>query len=51
MLLYYLILGNDFQISKNELITTLACGPEEIFYALEGSVFIGGAVIQWLRII
>ncbi len=43
-------IGNDFQISKNGLITTLACGPEgNTVYALEGSVFIGGAVIQWLR--
>ncbi|HNE11092.1 MAG TPA: FGGY-family carbohydrate kinase, partial [Leptospiraceae bacterium] len=43
-------IGNDFQISKNGLITTLACGPEgNTVYALEGSVFIGGAVVQWLR--
>ena len=32
------------------LITTLACGPRgEPVYALEGSVFIAGAAIQWLR--
>ncbi|HNK59680.1 MAG TPA: FGGY-family carbohydrate kinase, partial [Leptospiraceae bacterium] len=38
------------KISKNGLITTLACGPEgNTVYALEGSVFIGGAVVQWLR--
>ena len=43
-------IGDDFQISKNGLITTLACGPTgNTVYALEGSVFIGGAVIQWLR--
>jgi glycerol kinase len=42
--------GDDFLISKNGLITTLACGPEgKTVYALEGSVFIGGAVVQWLR--
>ncbi|MCX7997365.1 MAG: glycerol kinase GlpK [Leptospiraceae bacterium] len=42
--------GDNFLISKNGLITTLACGPEgKTVYALEGSVFIGGAVIQWLR--
>lgn len=42
--------GNEFKISNNGLITTLACGPEgKTVYALEGSVFIGGAVIQWLR--
>ena len=36
--------------SRNKLLTTVACqtggGPE---YALEGSVFIAGAVVQWLR--
>ncbi len=32
------------------LITTLACGPRgEPVYALEGSVFIAGAAVQWLR--
>lgn len=42
--------GDNFLISKNGLITTLACGPEgNTIYALEGSVFIGGAVVQWLR--
>ena len=37
--------------SKNGLITTIAATTkgEEICYALEGSVFVGGAVIQWLR--
>jgi glycerol kinase len=42
--------GERFQISENGLITTAAAqppGPAQ--YALEGSVFIGGAVIQWLR--
>jgi glycerol kinase len=35
--------------SKHGLITTLACGPEgKVAYALEGSVFIAGAAIQWL---
>lgn len=43
-------IGEDYQISKNGLITTLACGPSgNTVYALEGSVFIGGAVMQWLR--
>jgi glycerol kinase len=37
-------------LSKKGLLTTLAWGDEEgVQYALEGSVFIGGAVIQWLR--
>jgi glycerol kinase len=36
--------------SKHGLLTTIAWGLNgEITYALEGSVFIGGAVIQWLR--
>lgn len=36
--------------SKNGLITTLAASLEkDVQYALEGSVFTGGAVIQWLR--
>ena len=43
--------GKDYVASKNGLITTLACSlPEEPKnYALEGSIFIGGASIQWLR--
>ena len=36
--------------SKNGLITTVAIGLNgRVQYALEGSVFVGGAVIQWLR--
>ena len=36
--------------SESGLITTLACGPEgKVIYALEGSVFIAGAAVQWLR--
>ncbi|HGG0417906.1 glycerol kinase [Clostridium botulinum] len=36
--------------SKNGLLTTIAVGIDgKVEYALEGSVFIGGAVIQWLR--
>ncbi len=36
--------------SKRGLLTTLACGPRgEPAYALEGSVFIAGAAVQWLR--
>jgi glycerol kinase len=42
--------GNHFQTSKNGLITTAAAqtGTTPQF-AIEGSVFIGGAVVQWLR--
>jgi glycerol kinase len=43
-------LGNKFLQSKNGLITTLACDAHgNPVYALEGSIFIGGAVVQWLR--
>ncbi len=36
--------------STSGLLTTMACNAEgKPIYALEGSVFIGGAVIQWLR--
>ncbi len=36
--------------SKNGLLTTIAWGVDgKVTYALEGSVFVGGAVIQWLR--
>ncbi len=36
--------------SKSGLLTTLACGLDETpVYALEGSVFIAGAAVQWLR--
>ncbi len=42
--------GDDFLISKNGLLTTLTPDNHgEPVYALEGSVFVGGAVIQWLR--
>ncbi|HVN67734.1 MAG TPA: glycerol kinase GlpK [Candidatus Sulfotelmatobacter sp.] len=42
--------GKKKVLSRHGLITTLACGPEgKVAYALEGSVFIAGAAIQWLR--
>ena len=42
--------GQQFQSSSNGLITTRAAQATEIpQFALEGSVFIGGAVVQWLR--
>jgi len=42
--------GKHFRTSGNGLLTTRAAqfGPEAE-YALEGSVFVGGAVVQWLR--
>lgn len=37
-------------ISRNGLITTLACSAgDSVQYALEGSVFVAGAALQWLR--
>lgn len=43
--------GNDFVTSKRGLITTLAASIQDgrPQYVLEGSVFVGGAVLQWLR--
>jgi glycerol kinase len=42
--------GTRFQTSTNGLITTSAAQPTATpEFALEGSVFIGGAVVQWLR--
>lgn len=42
--------GSKLQLSKNGLITTIAWSLENnVEYALEGSVFIAGAAVQWLR--
>jgi glycerol kinase len=43
--------GNDAVPSKNNLLTTVAwkVGDKKLEYALEGSIFIAGAVVQWLR--
>lgn len=42
--------GSDIEQSKNGLITTIAWGLDgKVEYALEGSVFIAGAAVQWLR--
>ena len=42
--------GAQFQTSANGLITTSAAQPSAVpEFALEGSVFVGGAVVQWLR--
>jgi glycerol kinase len=42
--------GREIVDSKHGLITTVACGPAgRAVYALEGSVFVAGAAIQWLR--
>ncbi len=43
-------IGTRFVRSKHKLITTLAASAQHrLEYALEGSIFIGGAVVQWLR--
>ena len=43
-------IGKEPRRSTCKLLTTVACGIDEHpDYALEGSVFIGGAAIQWLR--
>ncbi|HLH34310.1 MAG TPA: glycerol kinase GlpK [Alloacidobacterium sp.] len=43
-------IGEKFVSSKNRLITTLICSlNRRLEYAFEGSIFIGGAVVQWLR--
>lgn len=42
--------GSTPYTSKHGLLTTIAIGLDgKVQYALEGSIFIGGAVIQWLR--
>jgi len=43
-------IGTEFARSKHRLITTLAASAQKrLEYAFEGSIFIGGAVVQWLR--
>ncbi|MDM8312819.1 MULTISPECIES: glycerol kinase GlpK [Clostridium] len=42
--------GEKAVVSKNGLLTTIAWGADgKVEYALEGSVFVAGAAIQWLR--
>ncbi|MFC6347261.1 glycerol kinase GlpK [Vagococcus carniphilus] len=42
--------GEKPQISKNNLLTTIGYGINgKVYYALEGSVFVAGSAIQWLR--
>lgn len=42
--------GNDYVYSQNGLITTIAWGiGDSITYALEGSVFVAGAALEWLK--
>lgn len=42
--------GDEIIRSNNGLVTTIAIGLDnKVQYALEGSIFVGGAVIQWIR--
>ena len=43
--------GSKAQTSQSGMLTTIVATPagQPIQYALEGSVFVGGAIIQWLR--
>lgn len=43
-------IGANFRASKNRLLTTIAYKINgELAYAIEGSIFVAGAAIQWLR--
>ena len=43
-------IGKNYIASQKGLVTTIAATlNNEVEYALEGSIFVGGAVIQWLR--
>lgn len=43
-------IGNKPIVSKNNLVTTVAWQiGDQVTYALEGSIFIAGAIVQWLR--
>ena len=41
--------GLEPLVSANRLLTTIAWATDARHYALEGAVFVGGAVVQWLR--
>ncbi|MBJ8325649.1 glycerol kinase GlpK [Streptococcus pacificus] len=42
--------GEEMQLSHNNLLTTIGYGINgKVYYALEGSIFIAGSAIQWLR--
>jgi glycerol kinase len=43
-------LGEKVQLSKHEMLTTVAWQiGDKVTYALEGSVFVGGAAVQWVK--
>ena len=42
--------GNKPQASTNRMLTTIGWGiGDEVTYCLEGSIFVAGAIVQWLR--
>ncbi|MGT2846910.1 glycerol kinase GlpK [Streptococcus massiliensis] len=42
--------GEELRLSQNNLLTTIGYGlGSKIYYALEGSIFIAGSAVQWLR--
>ncbi len=42
--------GEEPQLSDNDLLTTIGYGINgKVYYALEGSIFVAGSAIQWLR--
>lgn len=42
--------GSELKLSENNLLTTIAYGlGDQINYALEGSIYVAGSAIQWLR--
>lgn len=43
-------IGDAFKVSKNRLLTTVAYRISgQVAYAVEGSIFVAGAAVQWLR--
>lgn len=43
-------IGEEMKLSENGLVTTIAAtSHDKVQYALEGSIFVAGAVIQWIR--
>ena len=43
-------IGGEFKTSENKLLTTIAYQLDgQVTYAMEGSIFVAGAAIQWLR--
>lgn len=43
-------IGQEFKVSEDQLLTTAAYRLDgQIYYAVEGAIFVAGAVVQWLR--